>query len=156
MEHNVNVGFDIDGTLTNERFETFHAQATTNRQSVDLYVDKMLDFTPSKWMQVLQNLLLNSSARIFIVTFRWQEWAEITYRWFEKQGIEREQMKWFFSTPEIRTVVPEEYRRVATAYKTRILQENSIDIYYEDSDFLVEELRKTCPKTTVVHVGRRI
>jgi hypothetical protein len=146
----MNIGFDIDGTLTNERFEDIHAQATNNNQALERYIVKMLDFTPSKYMRILRDALRLGDS-VFIISFRWQEWEETTYQWFKSCGIQKEQIKWFFSPPELHTDSPEEYRQKVVGYKTQILQKNSIDVYYEDTDFLVEELRKTCPNTLIIH-----
>ena len=146
----MNVGFDIDGTLTNERFEDIHIQAVNNKQALERYIVKMLDFTPSKYMRILRDALCFGDS-VFIISFRWQEWAETTYKWFESRGIMKDRIKWFFSPPELRTDSPEEYRQKVVGYKSQILQANAINVYYEDTDFLVEELRKTCPNTLIIH-----
>ena len=142
------IGFDVDGTLTNERFEDIHKSVMNTDQSLELFVHKMIDFTPSYYMGLLQTHIHNHD-EIFIITYRWDDWAEATKKWFEKY-VKTEKIKFYFSTPDIRTNDVEVYKRNAVVYKSRAILENDLHYYYDDSDFLIEALTITCPRTKII------
>lgn len=149
------IGFDVDGTLTNERFEDIHKQAANDNEALDMYIIKMLDFTPTIFLKFLKRFI-NLGHDVYVITFRWQEWSTITFEWFNKHGVtELNRNNCFFSPPEIRTSDPNVYRSVAVDYKSKIINDLGLNIYYEDSDFLIKNLTLNCPNTEIINANLR-
>jgi hypothetical protein len=149
------IGFDVDGTLTNERFEDIHKYAMNDDEALDRYIVKMLDFTPTIFLNFLKRYLTLGHS-VYVITFRWQEWSTITFEWFKKHNVVNLNCdKCYFSPPEIRTSDPNVYRTVAVEYKSKIINDLGLDIYYEDSDFLIKNLTINCPNTHIINANLR-
>lgn len=146
------IGFDVDGTIAIETFESIVQTTIDNNECINEHIKKMLYFSPSKYFYLMKTLL-NDNNEIFLITFRWREWQDITLQWIRKNGIQNiHKINCHFSTLDIRTNSNEEYKVNAINFKTKIINDNQLDIYFDDSKFLVDALIVNCPQTKIVNV----
>jgi hypothetical protein len=144
----MNIGFDIDGTLTIQKFEDIHK--TLNKSDrIENFLSKMIDFTPSFYLDLLKaHQKINDS--ISLITFRRQSWQHITNQWLTNNNVDPNTLHCHFAPTDLETNDPEVYKINVVKYKADIINKNNIHIYYDDTDFLVDLLKILCPKTLIV------
>lgn len=133
------IGFDMDGTLTIDRFDSIHEKVGNDEKVLKKHIGEMLDFRPSKYLDVLKSHLLVGDD-VVIISFRRSEWEDISLKWLIKHGVDIDKLHWYFCPQELYTNVPDIYALSVIGFKASILNRLNVDIYYEDSDFIIDKV----------------
>jgi len=154
MVNKMRVGFDIDGVILD----------------IDLAVIRLIDFLPdkklrkeaSKFYYALRRPLLNpldflhEDDELFIITGRPIEYKEITEKWAKKYFPKAELIilgSEKFGDTDVE--VPDIWYVKHAKRKAKAINDNKIEVYFEDTAPIVKELRKLCPNTKIIQYGGR-
>jgi hypothetical protein len=102
------------------------------------------------------SLLALPEDEIIIITSRDEPIKEITYTWLKKHNIPYNKIIFAHLPPGnyIGGSLTEWFKRMAEL-KAKILKEEQIDIYFEDTPQVVRFLRELCPSISIVVYGDR-
>ncbi len=134
------IGFDLDGVLCD--------------QNIALLLKKLGN---ASYYETRKPLLDPKSVtapndELYIITSRPTNIIKITQEWCAKN---LPAMKLFFASVQMwknAFQIFQWYIDVAAA-KAKIINENKIEVYYEDIPEVVAQLRQLCPLTKIIHYG---
>lgn len=150
------VGFDIDGVvLTQDLFAL---------RSIDLATDQALKGELSKFYYLSRRILLNpldflaEEDELFLITGRnksYKQLKEFTEKWKEQRFPKATLILTNHDVKED-TVHIDNFFVKHAKLKAHFINKLGIDVYFEDTPEIVEELRKLCPRTKIIQYGGRL
>jgi len=147
------LGFDIDGVLTKESWETY--------MNTPDYIKNIPNFTPTKILEHLVEGCLLRNENIHVITFRHYNLKSITETWFQKH-IPKDVINKYITFKYTSIHIDEEsigipeafklYREESSQYKAINIKSNNLDMYFEDDVVIYNNLVELCPKCTIILV----
>jgi len=151
----VRIGIDLDGVIAEIdlfklRSIDFESNEETKKELESWYYKSCkVQFDPS--------LIALPEDDIIIITSRDEPLKEITYTWLKKHNIPYSRIIFAHLAPGnyIGSSLIDWFREQAKL-KAKILKEEKIDIYLEDTPEVVRFLRELCPEIKIIIYGDRI
>lgn len=146
------VGFDIDGVILD----------------IDLGLIRMIDHMDSeearkevsKFYYALRRRQLNpidflhDDDELYFITSRSEEYQEVTERWAKKYFPQAKLIVLGHAEPTKESKLDSWFVRAAKK-KAKAINENKIDVYFEDTGPVVKILRELCTNTKIIQYGGR-
>jgi len=151
------LAFDLDGVLAETSIALFRTADRLGKEaSRDVYKWK---FRENRVLLNPVDFMIFSDDKYYIITSREERAREITVEWVKKY------------CPHVKEVIilddniPDKdaedkeifawLERMAKS-KAEVINEKGIEVYFDDSSWIVKKLRKLCPNCKVINYGGRI
>jgi len=150
----VRYGFDLDGVIAD----------------IDIFKLRVIDSMSGKWQgelnnwyygtreyQLNPNMFVYEGDEIYIITSRGEHLEEITKQWLKKNSVPYDKLIFVHHNPGkyIGNELEEWFKRQAQK-KAKVLKENKIEVYFEDTPSTVKYLREMCDNIIIIQYGNRI
>ena len=150
------VGFDIDGVLCEETYESFKNE----KNPLESYLKAAPDFTPTKHLQLMLDFLFCTPNEVRIITFRHISWKEQTEKWFSKfTSLDR--LHFHYATQlfigDDGKTDEERYRQhlvAAAKHKIQVVKDHRVSLFFEDTKYIVEAAQRECSECVRVLVNK--
>lgn len=145
------IGFDLDGVVVSQDVGLLRVIDLLGEK----HSDELMEFYIRGRGQNIDPLdYIADGDELYFITGRSEKARIITERWQKKYYPSAKLVMTNNFIPGADCPVDKWYIRQATA-KAKVINENKIDVYFEDIPEVVAELRKLCKNTKIVKYGSR-
>jgi len=148
------IGFDLDGVLATTNISIYRIADLTNL-SEEIY---MWNYRMAKPLLNPMDFMVFKEDEYVIITSRIESGRRVTEEWVEKYCPHCSKLIILnngFPKDDSRKEVYKWLDRMAES-KARVINEENIEVYLEDSSYIVKKLRKLCPNRKVINYGGSI
>ena len=142
------IGFDLDGTVLEQSIGLLRMM---NIFGVGRDEELLKYYCTGLKMQLNPLDFIGEGDNLYFITGRNNCTTELTQKWAKKYF---PMAKVFVLNMEAKAI--DNFNEVQAELKQKILNDNKIDIYFEDNPKVVAMLRKLCPNTKIIHYGSRV
>jgi len=148
----MNVGFDLDGTVLSQDLAILRMQNTADEKEKMIIMKfycahRSMNFNPLDFLAENDNLLF--------ITGRDKSVEAITKKWASKYFPNAKIIVTKLDAPTGNTKMINWYLLQAEA-KAKVINDNNVEVYFEDAPEIVDYLRKLCPNCKVIKYGGRL
>jgi len=151
------IGFDLDGVVTKTSIALFRTADRLGKEaSTDVYNWK---FKENKMLLNPIDFMVFEDDEFYIVTSRTNEAREITEKWVNRYCPHVKKLVMLNDDiPDENATQKEimEWLEQMAKSKAKVINEENIEVYFDDSPYIVKKLRKLCPNCKVINYGGRI
>jgi len=150
------IGFDLDGVIAELDIPTLRLidLALKNNDEERKHVERYyFSYRP---VEVNSNLFCNyHTDKLIILTSRPKEFRDLTEEWLRNNGIRYDKLIMADNIlPTGKTDLSSWFEDMAKS-KAKILKEEGVEIYFEDTPDMVKALREMCPDIKIIQYGLR-
>jgi len=148
------IGFDLDGVLATTNISVYRMADLTNH-SEEIY---MWNYRMAKPLLNPMDFMLFKEDEYIIITSRIESGRQITEEWVEKYCPHCSKLFILDNGFPKDDSQKEVYKWLDRMVKSKadVINETKLDVYLEDSAYIVKKLRKLCPNCKIIHFGGRV